>query len=104
MPVIMAVSNPRNSGLFLFKVELQKIKINAIIISQLPTVSPTFMESPTNRASKGDVPRPDNIVNEMPKIGRASCRERVKVTVGAGTGKGKRKEAQIGTTQVKDSK
>lgn len=68
MPVIMAVSNPRNSGLFLFKIELQKVRINAIIISQLPTVRPTFMESPTNSASKGDVSRSDTIVSEMPRV------------------------------------
>lgn len=51
-----------------FKIELQHINNKAIIISQLPTVSPTFKESPTKSASKGDVPRSDCIVKEIPRV------------------------------------
>lgn len=41
--------------------------INAIINSQLPTVSPTCIERPTKRASNGDVPRSDCMVKEQPR-------------------------------------
>lgn len=68
MPVINAVNNPRISGLFLFKNELQHINIKASIISQLPTVSPIFMDSPTKSASKGVVPISDSIVSEIPRV------------------------------------
>ena len=67
IPVITAVNNPNTSGLLLFKNELQLINIKAIIISQLPTVSPTFMDSPTKRASKGPF-KPDCIVKEIPRV------------------------------------
>ncbi len=46
IPVINAVNNPKTSGLCLFKNELQPINMKAIMISQLPTVSPTFWDSP----------------------------------------------------------
>jgi hypothetical protein len=46
----------------------QHINIKAIIISQLPTVSPTFMDSPTKSASNGEVPRSDCIVKELPRV------------------------------------
>jgi hypothetical protein len=39
-----------------------------MMISQLPTVSPTFLDSPTKRASKGEVPRSDCIVKEIPRV------------------------------------
>lgn len=68
IPVINAVNNPKNSGLFLFKKELKHINIKAVITSQLPTVSPTFTDSPTNSASKGEVPRSDCIVKEIPRV------------------------------------
>lgn len=68
IPVINAVNNPKNSGLSLFKNELQYINIKAIITSQLPTVSPTFLDSPTKSASKGEVPRSDCIVIEIPSV------------------------------------
>lgn len=42
--------------------------MNAIMISQLPTVSPTFLDSPTTTASKGEVPRSDWIVKEIPRV------------------------------------
>ena len=60
--VIDAVNNPKTSGPCLFKNESQHINIKAIIISQLPTVSPTFMDSPTKSPSKGEVPRSDCIM------------------------------------------
>lgn len=68
IPVINAVNIPKTSGLCLFKNELQHININAIMISQLPTVSPTFLDSPTTTASKGEVPRFDWIVKEIPRV------------------------------------
>ncbi len=52
IPVINAVNNPKISGLCLFKNELQHINIKAIIISQLPTVSPAFMEITTKKGIK----------------------------------------------------
>jgi hypothetical protein len=67
IPVINAVNNPKTSGVCLFKSELQPINIIAIMISQLPTVSPTFIDSPTKSASKGEAPRSDCIVNEIPR-------------------------------------
>lgn len=63
-----AVNNPSTSGLCLFNFELQHINNKAIIISQLPTVSPTFKESPTKSASKGEVPKSDCIVTEIPRV------------------------------------
>lgn len=66
-PVINAVNNPKTYGLCLFKNELQHINIKAIIISQLPTVSLTFIDSPKS-ASKGEVPRSDCIVKEIPRV------------------------------------
>lgn len=68
MPVIIDVTNPKTSGLCLVNKELQTINSKAMMISQLPTVRPTFVDSPTKSASKGDVPRPDWIVNETPKV------------------------------------
>ena len=68
IPVITAVNNPKNPGLCLFKMELQPINSKAIMISQLPTVSPTFMDSPTKSASKGEVPRSDCMVKEIPRV------------------------------------
>lgn len=68
IPVINAVNNPKTSGLCLFKNELKHINIKAIMISQLPTVSPAFMDSPTKSASKGEVPRSDCIVKEIPRV------------------------------------
>jgi hypothetical protein len=65
---IKDVIKPKNSGLFLFNNELQKISTKAITISQLPTVRPTFLDSPTKSASKGDVPRFDCIVKEIPSV------------------------------------
>lgn len=38
------------------------------MISQLPTVRPTFIDSPTKSASKGDLPRSDCIVSEIPEV------------------------------------
>ncbi|GIN69112.1 hypothetical protein J41TS2_45330 [Bacillus sonorensis] len=67
IPVINAVNNPKTSGFCLFKNELQHINMEAIIISQLPTVSPTFIDSPTKSASKGEVPKSDWIVKEIPR-------------------------------------
>lgn len=63
-----AVSSPKTLGLCLINNELQQINIKAIIISQLPTVSPTLIDSPTKTASKGEVPRSDCIVNEIPRV------------------------------------
>jgi hypothetical protein len=37
-----------------------------VIIFQLPTVSPTFMDTPIKSASKGEVPRADCIVKDIP--------------------------------------
>lgn len=36
--------------------------------SQLPTVRPNSLERPTKRASNGEAPSPDCIVNEIPKL------------------------------------
>lgn len=68
IPVIKAVTNPRTSGLCLFKNALQHISIKATMISQLPTVRPTFIDRPTKSASNGDVPRFDCIVREIPRV------------------------------------
>ncbi len=68
IPVINAVNNPNTSGLCLFKNELLHINIKAIIISQLPTVSPTFMDSPIQKCIKSEVPRSDCIVKEIPRV------------------------------------
>ena len=54
IPIINAVISPKTSGLFRLISELQHIKMIAIMISQLPTVSPTFFDSPTNSATKGE--------------------------------------------------
>ncbi len=59
IPVINAVSIPETSGLWLFKKELQPMNSKAMMTSQLPTVSPTCMDSPTKSASKGEAPRSD---------------------------------------------
>lgn len=55
----MLLTTPKLLVFVLFKNELQQINIKPIKISQLPTVSPTFMDSPTKSASKGEVPRSD---------------------------------------------
>ncbi len=58
IPVINAVSIPETSGLWLFKKELQPMNSKAMMTSQLPTVSPTCMDSPTKSASS-EAPRSD---------------------------------------------
>lgn len=68
IPVIHAVNNPNTSGLCLFKIELQHINMKAIMISQLPTFSPAFTDSPTKSASKGEAPRSDWTVKEIPRV------------------------------------
>lgn len=68
IPVIIAVTRPNISGFSIFTKALQIIMIIARITSQLPTVSPTLRDNPTNNASKGEVPRLDLIVNAIPKV------------------------------------
>lgn len=63
-----AVNSPSISGFCLLKRELPQIKIQASIISQLPTLKPTFSDSPTNSASKGEAPRLDCIVKAIPRV------------------------------------
>lgn len=63
-----AVNSPKTSGLCPFNNELQPINIKARMISQLPTVNPTFLDRTTKSASKGEVPRSDCIVKEIPRV------------------------------------
>lgn len=63
-----AVIKPSKIGFFLVNIALQIKRITEIRTSQLPTVSPTSFDRPTKRASKGDVPSPDCMVKEMPKL------------------------------------
>lgn len=67
IPVMAAVTSPKTSGLCLIKNELQQLNVKAII-TQLPTVSPTLIDSPSKTASKGEVPKSDCIVNEIPRV------------------------------------
>jgi hypothetical protein len=68
MPVIKAVTKPKYSGFCFCSNELINIIARAMIISQLPTVKPTFRDKPTSRASNGELPRSDCMVNVMPRV------------------------------------
>lgn len=68
IPVTNAVIKPNKTGFFLVNIELQSKIMTEIRTSQLPTVRPTSLERPTKRASNGEVPSPDCIVKEMPKL------------------------------------
>jgi hypothetical protein len=68
MPVISAVTKPKNSGFCFCSNEFKNIITRAMIISQLPTVKPTFRDKPTRRASNGELPSSDCMVNVMPRV------------------------------------
>lgn len=68
IPVTNAVIKPKKTGFFLTNIELQIKMMIEIKTSQLPTVRPNSLERPTKRASNGEAPSPDCIVNEIPKL------------------------------------